>query len=195
MVLADTRVGFAFGGLTGVTGGGASRVSVSSTEPKACFQLGSFGARINSANSAILTGLLNALGTGPLGIPGSATRAWPPATSTSSSSPPRSVSGARPSWAPPPFTYQQLAVAAATVLTQNGDTANADVLNSVATPLAGSGTVNGGQLFDVSQGGAAAASATINALDLWPVRCFWPTGRRRWRSRPGRPTWGSAAPA
>lgn len=176
VILADTRVGFAFAGLTGVRGGGVSRTAVASTNPAACFEVGSFAARINSSNSTLLTGLLNSAGGGALNLSalsyqGLATgniNLFQLSTALGLGSP--SQLGAAN------VTAQQLAVAGATVLSQNGDTANAAILNAAAARLGGSGSVDLGRVLNVSQGGAAAASATINALDLLAGSVFVANG-------------------
>ena len=176
VVLANTRVGFAFGGMAGLTGGNVSRPSVAATEPKACFRLGSFGARINSGNSALLTGLLNSAGGGALnlsavsyqGLAAGDINLLQLSTALGLGNPTELASTT--------VTTQQLAVAAATVLAQNGDTANAAILNNAATQLGGSGSVNLGQVLNVSQGGAAAASASISALDLLAGSVFIANG-------------------
>lgn len=176
VVLANTKVGFAFGGIAGLSGGSASRTSVAATEPRACFRLGSFGARINSSNSGLLTGLLNSAGGGALnlsavsyqGLASGNINLLQLSTALGLGSPTQLASTT--------VTSQQLAVAAANVLAQNGDAANAAILNNAATQLGGSGSVNLGQVLNVSQGGAAAATASISALDLLAGSVFIANG-------------------
>lgn len=61
-VVADTEVGFAFGGVTGAGSGGAARSAVAMSEGGACFGIGSYAAKLDTATSPILGPLLGALG-------------------------------------------------------------------------------------------------------------------------------------
>lgn len=61
-VSATTAVGFAFGGLTGRDAGDATRSAVAEASGGACFQLGSYAAALDTADSALLGPLLSALG-------------------------------------------------------------------------------------------------------------------------------------
>lgn len=62
-VTAETSVDFAFGGVTGVAQGDAGRTAVARAETGACFRVGSYAARIDLGDGAILGPLLQALGT------------------------------------------------------------------------------------------------------------------------------------
>ena len=60
-VSARSAVGFAFGGFTGVSKGGATRTAVAQNEESACFRVGSFVASLDSGQSALLNPILSAL--------------------------------------------------------------------------------------------------------------------------------------
>ena len=60
-VRADTSVDFAFGGVTGVATGDASRRAIAQSEESACFKVGSFIASLDSSQGTLLNPLLNAL--------------------------------------------------------------------------------------------------------------------------------------
>lgn len=69
-----------------------------------------------------------------------------------------------------------LYVAAAQVMTQNGDTANAAVLNNIAANIGPHAPISVGSLISATSGGGAAETATINALDLVTGSAFVANG-------------------
>lgn len=60
-VTAESGVGFAFGGVTGVAQGDANRIAVATADENACFRIGSFIASLDSSQSALLNPILNSL--------------------------------------------------------------------------------------------------------------------------------------
>jgi uncharacterized membrane protein len=164
-VRAETTVGFAFGPIAGVDDGDADRAAVASAETAACFSLGSYAARLDTSSSVLLKGLVeDALG-GSLSLDAASYRGIADADISLLDLAAELGVGSVDELLTANVTAADLFVAAADVLTGDGNTADADVLRAIAAHI-GAHDISVGRLIDARSGGEAAETATINALDL-----------------------------
>jgi uncharacterized membrane protein len=168
-VTARTTVDYFFRPGTGTT----TRTAVASTNPSACFTMGSYALNLDSANSALLNTLIGGalnlsaisytgLASSNLGLLGLATQLG---------------LGGVDELATTNTSLGTLFLAAANVAQANGDAANANLLQSLSTQAPNS-TVNLGTLFGLSSGGATSGATTsVNALDLVAGSAFIANGQ------------------
>jgi len=170
LVTASTTVDFGLakalpGG--GVASGGACRSAVASAVPSACFKVGSFAARLDSSNSALLGKLLDtAVGGSGLGVTAAGYQGLATASIGLADLATQLGVGTVDQLATANVSVASIALAEAAILTRNGDTADAAVLTAIAAKVGALGTIALGNVAAVSGGGASAAGASINALDL-----------------------------
>lgn len=170
-VSARTEVDFAFGL---ASRGGASRSAVATARSTACFRLGSYAAGLNSADSPLLSSLLNgALGLNvsavsyqglagaDLGLLGLATQLG---------------LGSVDELATTTVTAGQLFLAAAQVAQSQGNTAQATVLNNLATTVGPLSPIPIAGIVSIATGQGAGVGSSINALDLVSGAAFLANG-------------------
>jgi uncharacterized membrane protein len=174
-VTAETSVGFAF-----VPGSGsANRSAVAKVEAGACFKLGSYALAVSSGDSALLHPLINeALGSNldlqALGYNGLADVSVSlfdllhvPGISVLDTDNLADIQ---------PVTMNSFMLAVAQVLSDNGDTANAEILETLAVNAGSLGNVNLGDLVYVAQGNESALETQLNVLDLVTGAIFLANG-------------------
>lgn len=172
-VIASTSVDFGFA----PGSGGASRTSIATSASTACFRLGSYGLRINSSNSVLLKGLVESALGGSVNVSALSYQGLATANiSLLSLAAAMGVGTVDQLVALNNVSVANFYLAAATVLQQNGDAANATILNSIATHLGPLPPINVGKLIAATSGGGAAESATINVLDLVTGSAFVANG-------------------
>jgi len=161
----------------GVNSGGACRSAVASAVPSACLKIGSFAARLNSSNSALLAPLLNGtVGGSGLGVTAVGYQGLAGATIGLADLATQLGVGSVDQLATTNVSVASLALAEAAILSRNGDTANANLLDAIAAKAGGLGTISLANIAAVSGGGASAAAASINALDLLGGAIFLANG-------------------
>lgn len=171
-VTASTEVPF---GLGPRESGGATRSAVAMAASTACFRIGSYAAGLNSQDSALLSGLLN----GILGLNVSALSYSGLANADIGLADLATELGVGTvdDLATANVTLQQFYLAAAQVLRNNGDTANANLLqDTIGAHVPGGLNVPVGDVVDVTTGDGAAAVAVINALDLVSAAAYVANG-------------------
>lgn len=146
--------------------GGVTRTAVANTDSVACFRLGSYAARIDTSNSVVLKGLVESALGGSVNVAAADYRGLALADVDLLGLATELGLGGVDELAGANVTAGALFLAAASVLRQDGDTANAAILENIATRVGALPTIALARLLDVSSGGGAAATATINALDL-----------------------------
>ena len=174
VVIAGTSVSFAFGAFTGTGSGDVERSAVATAEESACFSVGSYAARLNTTNSALLNTILggflgggaNLTAIGYTGIADANISLLDLAVELGLGSVDELLSTN--------INAGNLLIAAANVLAGDG-VANANVLNLIAAHLGGA-TIKLGDLIAAEAGTGAAATATINAVDLLAGTVFLADG-------------------
>lgn len=163
-VTAATSVGFAF-----VPGsGGAVRTAVANTDSGACFKLGAVGVGLDTKRSLLLNAILGEA----LGTPVSLTLAGYQGLANASLSlldlvgVPSLGVGTVDELLSTDVNLADFYDAAAVVLTNQGDTAQADLFEAFALAVGPVAEVDLGDLVNLDQGNGAAAAASFNALDL-----------------------------
>ena len=163
-VFADTAVGFAF--FPGR--GGAGRSAVADIDSGACFKLGSVGAGLDTKRSALLNSLIGeALGSNVnlslVSYQGLANAGISLADLVDISS---LGVGSVDELLTTEMSLADLYNASATVLDNQGHTAQADIFQALALSVGPIPKVTLGELISAQTGNGAAADATVNALDL-----------------------------
>ena len=180
-VIASTTVHYSFTSGSGGASGNASRTSIAYAQDRACFELGSFAARVSTSGS-VLNGLLSdALDLGVIdyrGLAYSSIKLNDLATELHAGTPDELMSTS--------VTLNQLFTAMAHVFQNNGTTsgggsssANLTLLNSLAS--AGYGTVTHSsftlnQLFSLTTGNGSVAATSLNLYDLVSATAFVANG-------------------
>lgn len=167
-VTADTVVGFAFGGITGVDSGGANRHAVATADKSACYRLGSFVASLDSSESALLNPILNALlgsslNLNAVGYQGLANANVDLADLVEVGG--LGVGSVDELLALNQVSLHDLFLASANVLDRQGNGAQADILRSLAVQV-GTPTIAIADLIDAAPSDQAALGASLNVLDL-----------------------------
>lgn len=175
VVIATTDVQFGFGAAIGRSQGSASRSALAQATQQACFKIGSYAARLDASTSPLFTSLLNGA-LGNLSVGAATYQGLANANVTLAGIATALGLGGVDQLASANVTARQVILAAATVLSQNGDTANAAALNAIAAQLGSGQAVNLGGVIDATTGGATAATATINVLDLISGTAFLANG-------------------
>lgn len=167
-VTVESSVEYAFVPGTGKV----SRTAIAVAESNACFQVGSSALNLDTASSALLSGLLNdALNLDVLtydGLAGADVGLGDIATELGVGSVDQLV-------ALESLTVAQVFVASATVLRKRGDTANANLLDQIALKVpAQSISIN--DLVELSTAGESALATQLNALELVQSGVFLSNG-------------------
>ncbi len=144
--------------------GDTARSAVASAETMACIMLGSYAARVNAGDSALLGPLLGAIDSdlnlsllSYQGLAGANVKLRAIAADLGL--------GTVNELATTNVTLGQFYLATAHVLRNNGSTVEANLLESISTKV-GSLTLKVGDLIDLTTAGSSALDASFNALDL-----------------------------
>jgi len=165
-VLAGTNVGFAFGGVTGVLSGGANRTAYGTATNESCVNVGSYAARINSQNSLLLNTLVNKALGGNLSLTAVSYSGLANANISLLGLATQLGLGDVDQLLSTDVSLSKLYLAAANVLKQGGDTADANILDTIAASTTLAQSVKLGSLISAESGSKAAETATIDALSL-----------------------------
>jgi hypothetical protein len=162
-VTATDVVSFYFASVVGINNGSVSRTAVATNAASACMEVGSFALALSQNPSSLLGALLNgALGATVVSYSGLANaqiQLKDLAAQLGFGTPSQLFNAI--------VKEKQFIVAEANALQAAGDTANATLLNSIATSVSSTTTINMGDLITVQQGSEQAALNTaFNALDL-----------------------------
>jgi len=166
-VVASTTVGFLFGGITGRGSGSTARTSYATATNEACFSLGSYAARIDSASSVLLNGVLNKALGGSLNLDALSYKGLAAANVSLQDLAVQLGAGTVDQLLKTNVSLKDLYLASATVLQRNGSTAAASVLSTIAASVTLAPTIAPfGNLISVVSGSGAAATASVNVLNL-----------------------------
>ncbi|HWI42111.1 MAG TPA: pilus assembly protein TadG-related protein [Nocardioides sp.] len=167
-VSSKGSVGFAFGGITGVGSGSATRRAVAQVEESACIRVGSFIASVNSADGALLNPLLNGLLGSNLNLTAVGYQGL--LTSNVSLADLVDVGGLGVGSVSELLALKNVSVAdlflaSANALTKQGKLAEANILKSINV-AATTPEINISDLIAAGPSDTAALAATLNVLDL-----------------------------
>lgn len=176
-VRANTTVGFALGRLTGMDSGDAHRTAIAQSEGGACYALGSYAARLNTAKSPLLSTLLGPLGSNinvsAIDYNGLATTKISLldliGVNLGAGTLEELVQGNQL------VSLGQFYVATASVLSKNGQAAAASVLQAMSVGL-NNVKLNAGDLIDLGTTGSNGLDADLNLLDLVTAAAAAATG-------------------
>jgi uncharacterized membrane protein len=161
-VTAADSVDYFFASAIGFDQGGAARAAVAAQLKEACFSVGSFALGVSSNQSALLNPILSdALDLGLISYEGLAS-----ADIVLGDLAAQLGLGTVNDVATSQVTLQDFLVATATVLTNQGDIANATLLQSIALTSQGNVTFALGQLIGLDTAGPAALTSSFNVLSL-----------------------------
>lgn len=164
----NTDVGFAFAGITGDDEGEANRRAVATADESACFRLGSFIASLDSRQSALLNPILSALFGSTVNLTAVGYQGLADADVSLLDLVEvggLNVGSVDQLLALENVSAADLFLAAANVLDQQGNAAQADVLRALALKLP-TPTIDIAELIEAAPGSQAALDASINVLDL-----------------------------
>jgi len=165
VVRAATDVAFAFAGVTGVANGDVERTAVATAEESACFSIGSYAARLNTSNSALLNAILGGILGGGINLDALSYQGLVNANVSLLDIALELGLGSVDELLSSNVNAGSLLIAAANVLQREGGVSDVNVLNLVAAELGGP-SINVGDLVSAEPGSGAAETATINVLDL-----------------------------
>ncbi|RHW27832.1 hypothetical protein D0Z08_05910 [Nocardioides immobilis] len=165
VVRAGTDVAFAFAGVTGVPSGDVERSAVATAEESACFSIGSYAARLNTSNSALLNAILGGILGGGINLNAVSYQGLLTADVSLLDIALELGLGSVDELLSSNINAGTLLIAAANVLQADGGVSDVNVLNMVAAQLGGP-SINVGDLVSAEPGSGAAETATINVLDL-----------------------------
>lgn len=167
VVIASTKVAFAFAGVVGASEGGVSRTAVAAAEESACFRMGSFALGL-ATNSSVLAAIVGPAAAARvlsynglvganvslLGIAGELGAGTPDALLTS-----------------PGVTVGAFLDASAAVLTSEGGPSNVQLASDLATlksdlGLLANSSIDFGEILDLGTGNNSALDADVNVLDI-----------------------------
>jgi uncharacterized membrane protein len=176
-VRASTTVGFALGRVTGMNSGDAHRTAIAQSEGGACYALGSYAARLNTAKSPLLSTLLGPLGSNinvsAIDYNGLATTKISLldliGVNLGAGTLEELVQGNQL------VSLGQFYVATASVLSKNGQAAAASVLQAMSVGL-NNIKLNAGDLIDLGTAGSNGLDADLNLLDLVTAAAAAATG-------------------
>lgn len=153
--------------------GAVVRSAVARAKPFACIRLGSFAVGLNSSKSALLNALIgDALNLGVLGYTGLATAD----VSLLGISTELGVGTVDELLALDSLKIGDFYLAVARVLQNQGDTVNAQLLQTIALQVTSLPTIDLGELLSVGEGGNSALAAQLNVLDLVAGAAFLSNG-------------------
>jgi uncharacterized membrane protein len=171
-VTAADTVDYYFASAIGFSQNSAARVAVAAQLKEACFSVGSFALGVSSQQSALLNPLLNdALNLGLVGYEGLAS-----ADIVLDDLAAELGLGTVNDVATSTVTLQDFYLATAQVLSNQGDVANATLVQSIALTSQGSATFAIGDLIDLTTAGPAALSSSFNVLSLVSGAAFLANG-------------------
>lgn len=159
-VTAHTDVDFGIAPGTGA----ANRSAVATADESACFSIGSYAARLDTKSSALLDGILEGILGGGVNLDVLSYTGIANADVSLLDIALQLGMGSVDELLTSNVSAATLLIAAADVLTADG-VANANILNLVAAAIGGA-SIAVGDLVALESGAGAAATATINALDL-----------------------------
>ena len=171
LVVVKSAVSFHFASGSG----GVCRSSIANTQSQACFKLGSYAARLDTSTSPLFTKLLNGA-LGNISVSAVSYQGLATASVSLSALAFQLGLGTVNQLATTSVQVKSLMVAAATVLGNNGNTASATLLNSIAAQVTSTATVTLGNVLDLSSGGNAALASSVNVLDLISGAAFVANG-------------------
>ncbi len=174
VVIAGTDVAFAFAGFTGVADGEVERSAVATSEESACFSVGSYAARLDTTNSALLNAILGGVLGGGVDLSAVSYSGIADARVSLLDLAAELELGTVDELLSTSINAGTLLIAAADILAADG-TSNANVLHLVAAHLGGV-SLELGDLVSVEPGAGAAETATINAVDLLAGTVFVANG-------------------
>lgn len=171
-VVASTTVDFSFTSGSG----GVTRSSIATADSAACFQLGSYALRLSSTSSPLLSGLLN----GVLGA-NLAAASYTDLADAGAVVPLADLAtelglGSADELGGASVSLRDLYVAVQHVLANNGRSAEASIVGTLAASASGSGSLALANVLDVAAGGNAAAGGSLRALDLIAMSAFLSNG-------------------
>jgi len=164
VVIAGTSLGFAFGGVTGVSTADVQRSAVAVAEESACFSIGSYAARLDTSSSALLNPILEGVLGGGVDLDALSYNGIVDANISLLDLAVELGLGSVDQLLAANVNAGDLLIAAANVLQADGSS-DINVLNVVAAGLGGL-TVSLGDLVSAEPGTGAAETATVNVLDL-----------------------------
>lgn len=166
LVSATSGVNFAFSSGRG----SACRSSIASARVEACFRLGSYAAALNSGKSALLDPIVGSLLGGSVNLTALSYQGLANASVSLLDlvSVPSLGVGTPQQLLTTTVQLRTFYLAIAHVLTQRGDTANAQVLQQIVAGLGplSSTMIRVGDILSIDQGSQAALSTGLNLLDL-----------------------------
>lgn len=173
-VVARSSVGFALGGITGIERGASTRSAVARNEESACFRIGSFIASLDTRQSALLNPILSALFGSAVNLDLVSYQGL--AAANVSLLDLVEVGGLGVGTVDELLALEnvevaQLFIAAASVLTNQGDLVAADILRAI-TVGAGTPTIDIADLIEAAPGSSSALDASLNVLDLVTSSAF-----------------------
>lgn len=174
VVISGTTMSFAFGAITGTGSGDVQRSSVATAEESACFSVGSYAARLNTTNSALLNTILGGFLGGSVNLTTVGYTGIADANISLLSLATQLGFGTVDELLAANVSAGNLLIAAATILNSQG-VANANVLNLIGASIGGA-TISLGNLISAAAGTGAATTATINAVDLLAGTVFLANG-------------------
>ncbi|KAA1418488.1 hypothetical protein F0U44_08215 [Nocardioides humilatus] len=174
VVTSGTTMAFAFGGVTGTGSGDVARSAVATSDKSACFSIGSYAARLNTTNSALLNTILGGFLGGSVNLTAVGYTGIADANISLLSLAAQLGFGTVDQLLAANVNAGTLLIAAANILTSQG-IANANVLNLIGASLGGA-TISLGSLISAAAGTGAATTATINAVDLLAGTVFLADG-------------------
>ncbi|PWN01753.1 hypothetical protein DJ010_17120 [Nocardioides silvaticus] len=163
-VEAHADVGFGIGSSLGLASGAANRAAVATADESACFSIGSYAARLDSSSSALLNAILGGILGGGVNLDVLSYSGIANANLSLLDLAVQLGLGSVDELVASNITAGDLLVAAAQVLAADG-VADANVLSLVGASIGGL-SIAISDLISLESGAGAAATATINALDL-----------------------------
>lgn len=177
-VVAETSVGFAFAGVTGVDDGDASRLAIASAESAACFQLGSYAATVKPAAAELFGDLMEQLiGQSTVGLVGYNGLATTRVTLLDVLDELTVDLGTVDEVLSTTVVLSDFYLAIATVLRRDGKTAEAKVLEWAAASFIADLPVLIGDLIALSSSSTSALQTEFNVLDLLVGSAFLANGQ------------------
>ncbi|HWU23634.1 MAG TPA: hypothetical protein VN088_19000 [Nocardioides sp.] len=165
-VQAQTTVGFAFGGITGTHSGNASRTAYGTASNRSCVKIGSYAVRITSSNSPILNAVINKALGGSLNLDALSYQGLASANVSLLGLATQLGLGTVDELLTTSVSLKSLYLASAQVLQNNGNTAAASILNTIAASIMVTQSVKLGSLVSATPGDGAAETASVDALGL-----------------------------
>lgn len=155
--------------------GGVCRSSIANARAQACFKLGSYAAKLDTSTSPLFTAMLDGA-LGNISVSAASYQGLATATVGLGALAAQLGVGTVDQLATTSVQLKTLMLATATVLGNNGNTAAATLLNSIAAQVTSTANVTIGNVLGISSGGSAALGASLNVLDLISGAAFVANG-------------------